>query len=84
MEIVTLKSVPVVDVDYCTGCGACVEACGPQCLELVDNVAVLTQPDKCGSEEHCIEPCPEGCIRMEWVEMIRNERRGKWRIVKEQ
>lgn len=62
-----LKWVPVVDDALCTGCGKCVEACGPQCLEVAGNLAVLIRPDLCGSEEHCIEPCPEGAIRMAWV-----------------
>lgn len=75
-----------MDIDYCTGCGICVEACGPKCLEIINNLAVLTQPDKCGSEEHCIEPCPVGCIRvgcirMEWVERSGDERAGKWQII---
>jgi len=84
MRRTAFKWVPVVDIDYCTGCGECVEACGPQCLEIVDSIAVLVRSDKCGSEEHCIEPCPEVAIHMEWVEMYGDEKVGKWRIVKEE
>ncbi|HEY4712437.1 MAG TPA: hypothetical protein VIH69_07205 [Dehalococcoidia bacterium] len=53
----------------------------PQCLEIANNVAVLIRADMCGSEEHCIEPCPEDAIHMEWVEMCGDESIGKWRIV---
>lgn len=84
MKRVAFKWVPVVDIDYCTGCGECVDACGPQCLEIVNNVAVLIRADICGSEEHCIEPCPEDAIHMEWAEIWGDERVGKWHIVREQ
>ncbi|MBI2950006.1 MAG: 4Fe-4S binding protein [Verrucomicrobia bacterium] len=70
---------PVVDEDLCTGCAACVEACGPKSLEIVDRVAVLVRPDTCGSEEHCIAPCPTTAIQMAWVEMDGDKNRGKWR-----
>jgi Na+-translocating ferredoxin:NAD+ oxidoreductase RNF subunit RnfB len=74
------KWLPVIDADLCTGCGACVRACGPACLKIDDNnIAVLFMPDHCGSEEHCIAPCPEKCIHMEWVESEGDPARGKWR-----
>jgi formate hydrogenlyase subunit 6/NADH:ubiquinone oxidoreductase subunit I len=41
MVVREYKWVPVIDEDRCTGCRNCVEACGPNCLELVDGVAVL-------------------------------------------
>ena len=40
------KWVPVVDEEHCTGCGLCVEACGPCCLEIVDDIAIPVRPDK--------------------------------------
>lgn len=73
------KWIPVVDADLCNGCNLCIEACGPECLELVDNLAVLTVPDACGSEEHCIPVCAVEAIRMEWVEMEGDRGRGTWR-----
>jgi Na+-translocating ferredoxin:NAD+ oxidoreductase RNF subunit RnfB len=57
-----------------------VEACGPKCLKVDDrNIAILFMPDACGSEEHCIAPCPETCIHMQWVAMEGDGTRGKWR-----
>ncbi len=73
------KWVPVIHADTCTGCNLCIEACGPKCLELVDELAVLTLPDNCGSEEHCIPVCEFDAIRMDWVEMDGDRGRGKWR-----
>lgn len=72
------KWLPVVDVDICDGCGKCVEACGPRCLAIIQNIATLADPERCGSEEHCIEPCPQNAIRMEWLQWEGDEEIGKW------
>lgn len=62
-----LRWLPVVDRGRCDGCGACVDACAPRCIEVVDRLAVLVAPDRCDSEEHCIGPCPTtAAIRMAW------------------
>ena len=73
------KWVPVVEEDLCTGCGVCIEACGPACLEFFDGVAILARPDACGSEEHCIASCPEECIYMDWMPMQGDHSVGKWK-----
>lgn len=75
------KWLPVIRAELCTGCGRCVEACGPRSLAIVDQVAVLLHPETCGSEEHCIAPCPEAAIRMEWVRWTLpdgDRSRGRW------
>lgn len=73
------KWLPVIEEDLCTGCAACVEACGPKSLEIRNWVAELARPDTCGSEEHCIAPCPTAAIQMRWVPATGNPARGKWR-----
>ncbi len=75
------KWMPVVVASRCTGCGNCVEACGPKSLALVDDIAVLTLPDTCGSEEHCIPACLEDAIHMDWLPITGNKERGQWRDV---
>lgn len=79
MNVTYFKWVPVVDRERCTGCARCVEACGPKSLELVNLLATLALPDTCGSEEHCISPCPEQAIHMEWMELDGEKAVGKWR-----
>ncbi len=79
MNVNHFKWLPAVDEDLCTGCAACVEACGPKSLEIRNGVAELAHPDTCGSEEHCIAPCPTAAIQMRWVPATGNLARGKWR-----
>ena len=73
------KWVPVIDSNVCTGCQECVYACGPNCLEVFEGTVILSKSDRCGSEEHCIAPCPVGGIEMQWVEMICDESVGRWK-----
>ena len=72
------KWVPIIAEERCTGCGLCVEACGPQCLEMTDGLPVLARADICGSEEHCIAPCKEDAMSMSWVRMKGDESVGRW------
>ena len=69
---------PRIDLERCTGCGLCVDACGPVCLELVGDVAVLFAPERCGSEEHCIEPCDDDAIVMAWLPFQGDRECGRW------
>jgi MinD superfamily P-loop ATPase len=64
------KWMPVISAERCTGCGLCVDACGPRSLEMVNSVAALTLPDTCGSEEHCIGLCRDDAIAMAWVPFV--------------
>ena len=73
------KWMPVVDEDRCTGCGLCVDACGPKSLEMVNGIATLVLPDTCGSEEHCIVVCRDEAIRMAWLPFSGDKSVGQWR-----
>ena len=75
----THKWMPVVDEDRCTGCGLCADACGPKCLVMQAELAVLTVPEVCGSEEHCIGLCVDDAIWMAWLPWRGDTSRGKWR-----
>ena len=69
---------PVIDPAKCTGCELCANACGPKCLAMQDGVAVLTLPEACGSEEHCMGLCADDAIRMAWLPWDGNRSRGIW------
>lgn len=58
---------PEIDVILCTGCGACVTACRPHALALVDGKAILARPDLCEYEGGCEPACPEGAIALPYV-----------------
>lgn len=58
---------PVIDRDFCTGCGACTQACDRRCLELVWDFATLVRPLDCDGDGKCVKACPENLIRMDWV-----------------
>ena len=72
------KWMPVVDAERCTGCGLCVDACGPRSLEMVNGFPTLVLPDTCGSEEHCIAVCRDDAIKMAWLAFDGNASVGEW------
>jgi len=71
---------PEILESACTGCGLCVDACGPKSLAMDDEVAVLAFPDTCGSEEHCISACPEDAIQMRWLPFSGSRTVGRWNV----
>ncbi len=73
------KWLPAIDTELCTGCGQCVDACGPRSLNVVDGVAALVDPATCGSEEHCIGVCPEDAIKMHWCFGTGDRSIGLWK-----
>lgn len=73
------KWLPFVFADHCTGCGLCVDACGPRCLAMSAGLAVLTGPDLCGSEAHCVDACKDDAIRMVWAPFDGSRAVGRWR-----
>lgn len=50
-----------IDLERCTGCGACVDACGPGAMSITDGRAYVDE-DSCNACEVCVEACPEGAI----------------------
>ncbi len=53
---------PSIDVDECTACGSCVDACPMGVLDIEDEVAKVVDEDSCIACESCVEACPTGAI----------------------
>ena len=53
-----------VNADTCTGCGACVDACPSEAIEMQDGKAVI-DADKCVDCGVCVDECPVEAISME-------------------
>lgn len=73
------KWMPVISAERCTGCGLCVDACGPRSLDMANGIANLLYPDTCGSEEHCISVCRDDAIQMAWIPFEGNRTIGRWK-----
>jgi len=50
-----------VDIEQCTGCGACAEACPAGAISLIGGTAEIDQ-EKCTGCEACVEVCPNGAM----------------------
>jgi NAD-dependent dihydropyrimidine dehydrogenase PreA subunit len=53
----------IIDVERCTGCGACVKVCPDGAIYLVEGVATVDS-QLCRECEACIAACPEEAIRL--------------------
>jgi len=51
-----------VDVDRCTGCGACVEVCPTGAMTLIGDAARVDE-ERCTGCGACADVCPVGAIR---------------------
>ena len=54
----------IVDSGTCTGCGACVDCCPSEAIEMVDGKAVI-DAEKCVDCGVCVDECPVEAISME-------------------
>jgi Fe-S-cluster-containing hydrogenase component 2 len=53
----------IINKETCTGCGACIETCPVEALEMVDEKAVC-DAEKCVDCGVCIEACPVESISL--------------------
>jgi ferredoxin len=50
-----------IDSELCTGCGACIDACTFEAIQLVDQCAEIV-PASCTQCGECLDVCPNGAI----------------------
>jgi MinD superfamily P-loop ATPase len=61
---------PEIDLALCDGCGACVPACRPGALAVVNGKAALVQPKRCEYDGSCEPVCPHGAISLPYLVII--------------
>lgn len=62
MKDICQPSLPVIDLDLCIGCGACVEVCPNNVLELINEKSSVVRPENCRQVAACEDVCPVGAI----------------------
>ena len=51
-----------VDLEKCTGCGSCVEACPLEAIKIENDKAVVSE--ECTECETCIDECPNDALSL--------------------
>lgn len=54
--------IPVVSLDECTGCQACVSACPYGVMFFDAERSLALKCDLCGGDPECVKNCPQGAI----------------------
>ena len=54
----------VVNAEECTGCGACVDVCPVEAIELNDDGIAVIDDDACTDCGACVEECPAEAISL--------------------
>ena len=55
---------PQISLDLCVGCGACVQVCPFNVLEVVNEKAIAARLDDCTGYAACIAECPTDAIKL--------------------
>ncbi len=59
-----LNFLPQIDPSKCTGCELCVKLCPTQTLAMLDNIAIIANPQACNYTATCQEVCPTKAISL--------------------
>jgi len=55
-------SIPVIEIEKCNGCGACIRACPYKAISWDLNGKTVQKCDLCGGDPECIKFCPTNAI----------------------
>lgn len=66
-EVEYIPMLPEIDPEKCNGCGICAAPGHCECIEIIDNKAVLVKPQDCYSCAVCYFLCPRDAIQMKVV-----------------
>lgn len=55
----------VVDQEYCTGCGLCVDVCPEQAISMSLNYTVAIDSGMCTGCGSCVDECPNEAISLD-------------------
>lgn len=55
---------PQIDSQACTGCGECLVVCPTDALDMVEGVAMVSEPEACDYCGECEMICPEEAISL--------------------
>ena len=64
-EVDYIPMLPTIDLEKCNGCGLCAAPGHCECIEIIDDKAVLVKPKECYSCAVCYFLCNRDAIRME-------------------
>jgi uncharacterized protein len=65
---------PSINEKFCTGCGACIQACCQKVYQLLKGKAVVKNAgDCCGTGEKCLPACPTGAISFHEKNTVKKE-----------
>jgi formate hydrogenlyase subunit 6/NADH:ubiquinone oxidoreductase subunit I len=60
----SLDFLPQINIHKCIGCELCVRACPNGALAMIDDVAVVVNPEFCNYSGICQEICPTEAISL--------------------
>ena len=55
---------PAVDEKSCDGCGLCAEECPVSCLEIINGISTLVNPEACHGCGVCERRCPIEAVKL--------------------
>jgi len=64
-EVDYIPMLPVIDLEKCNGCGLCAAPGHCECIEIIDDKAVLVKPKECYSCAVCYFLCNRDALKME-------------------